>query len=307
MAAALVAAVLWALTGLFVRGLDAVPLGALVWSRFAVSFLLLAPMALAGMGQGDAAGRRGAEADPASSAEEKRGSGLWWRDVGLSSCMTAYYIFATAGFALGPVALTSLVIALTPAVTLAWQLAAGRRIRRREVFGFAVAAAGVALYFGPLLSGTPGFGAAAILAATGAAVVATVVRAGYTILLWRRAERSVPVRSARLNRLTFAVGAVVLTPVFAASAPHTLWSAHAVVLLLVLVVVSTIVPNLLSTWASARIEPTANAIIGMLTPPVAGVLGWVVLDEVLTVVQMAGMALTLVGVGVATLGRVRVR
>ena len=326
-AAALAAAVLWALTGIFVRALDGVPLGALVWARFALSLVLLLPLTLlpGRTGAGDttsagpgAVGTTGLDqlVVPAGPDERADPTGAPapapWRagrlpDLGLAACMTVYYICATAGFALGPVALTALVIALTPTVTLVWQAATTHRVEPRELSGFVIAIVGVALYLGPLLGGTAQFGEAAILGAVGAATVATVVRALYTILVWRRARDGVPVHAQRVNRMTFSLGAVACLPVFALQAPGLAWSARDAGLLAALVVAATIAPNLLNTWASARLAPTANAIIGMLTPPVAGLLGWALLDEPLTGTQAPGMAVALAGVAVATLRWVRPR
>ena len=68
-----------------------------------------------------------------------------------------------------------------------------------------------------------------------------------------------------------------------------------------LVVVATLVPNMLNTWASSRLHPTLNAIVGMLTPPLTGVLGWLWLGESLAGLQWFVMILTLVGLGVSLL------
>lgn len=294
--AALAAAVCWALTGIFVRQLQAMPLGALLWQRFALSLALLLPLTLGRVDRGGAAGAAGSGV-PVPVARRRQ----WWADAGLASCMSVYYICATIGFALGPVAMTSLIIALTPAVTLAWQLAVSRRAAPRELVGFAVALSGVGCYLAPLLAATVGFTHAAVLAAAVAASVATLTRAVYTILLWNRAHSGTPLHAGRVNRMTFSLATMALLPVFVVQVDRVSWSWGQVGALTALVLVATIAPNLLNTWASSRLAPTTNAIIGMLTPPVAGLLGWRLLDESLTGIQWAGMALALVGVAVSTL------
>jgi drug/metabolite transporter (DMT)-like permease len=288
--AAVIAAVCWALTGIFVKEMAGVPLGTLVWQRFVLSLLVLTLLGLRAKGDTP-------EADTSTPHQLRA-------DAGLASCMTAYYICATAGFVLGPVALTSLIIALAPAVTLVWQLVATKRVVPRELIGFGVAVLGVVLYLAPLLSGTGRFGRTAIVVSAGAAMLATISRAVYTILLWHRTRRGIPIHAGRINRTTFLIGALALMPVFVAQAGRLSWSWADLLWLGALVVIATIVPNLLNTWASSRLAPTTNAIVGMLTPPVTGVLGWSLLDEPLTAIQCAGMALTLLGVAISTL-RVR--
>ncbi|WP_161971553.1 DMT family transporter [Acidipropionibacterium jensenii] len=215
--------------------------------------------------------------------------------------MTAYYFFATAGFAVGPVALTSLIIALTPAITLGWQLASTRQVAGRDVLGFAVAIVGVCCYLVPLLSGQQQFSRRDIAIAAVAAGLAALVRALFTVVLWNRSRQRVALHAPRVNRLTFLIGAVLLLPVLlirgagaGASWSHIGW-------LLALVVIATLVPNLLNTWASSRLHPTINAIVGMLTPPLTGVLGWLWLGENLSGLQWLGMALTLVGISLSVL------
>jgi Predicted permease, DMT superfamily len=275
--------------------MNGTPLGALVWQRFALSFILVLPLLHR---QPSHAPTPPAEKSlPRASSTERR---RWWADAGLACCMTTYYICATAGFALGPIALTSLIIALTPAITLAWQLAVDRRVAPRELGGFAVAVVGVAAYFAPLLSGTSGFGRRAVLVATLAATLATVGRAVYMILLWHRASNAIPLHPDRINRMTFAFGTLILLPVFFAQADGVVWSWRQFLTLVGLVVFATLAPNLLNTWASSRIAPGANAIIGMLTPPATGLLGWFFLAESLTATQWLGMALTLFGVAIST-------
>lgn len=304
--AALAAAVLWALTGLFVKGIDHLALPQIIWGRFVLSLLLVLPFAVRSVRARATRARvttaRATRVGGASAREHGSGRALV-TDIGLGACMTAYYVLATVGFAVGPVALTSLIIALAPVLTLVWQGIATGRVRRRELVGFAIAVIGVGAYFVPLSSGAGGFTAAAVLAAAAAAVGATLVKAGYSIGLWTRAGRGEPARADRVNVLTFLLGALVLLPVLPSVSGPTELTAPDLGLLVALALCATVAPNILNTWASTRLAPTPNAMCGMLTPPVAGVAGWVVLGESLTGTQLAGMALALVGVGVCMLRR----
>ena len=296
--AAFAAATCWATTGIFVRQLDSMPLGVQLWLRFAVSLALMLPLTFRQP-------EPHAEPPPPSqikSLKDPVTSGhRWLADAGPASFMSMYYIFATIGFALGPVALTSLIIALTPAVTLAWQLAASHSVATRELLGFSVAVIGVGCYLFPLLSQTTQFTNTSILLAGLAAAAATLVRAVYTILVWNRARAGIAVHARRMNQITFSLAAVALTPLFLTQAGAVSWSWNQLIPLAALVLIATVAPNVLNTWASARLAPTTNAIIGMITPPVTGLLGWFLLGEALNILQWCGLALTLVGVAVSTL------
>lgn len=292
--AALAAAVLWALTGLFVKGIDHLALPQIIWGRFVLSLLLVLPFVVRSVRVRVARGRGAGE------REHTTGRALVV-DIGLGACMTVYYVLATVGFAVGPVALTSLIIALAPVLTLVWQGIATGRVRRRELVGFGIAVIGVGAYFVPLSSGAGQFSTVAVLGATAAAVGATLVKAGYSIGLWTLAGRGEPARSDRVNALTFLLGALALIPVLPTVAGPTQLTAPDLGLLVALALCATVAPNLLNTWASTRLAPTPNAMCGMLTPPVAGVAGWIVLGESLTGLQLAGMALALIGVGVCIL------
>ncbi|WP_257477580.1 DMT family transporter [Acidipropionibacterium jensenii] len=295
--AAIGAGVCWAMTGIFVRRMSAVALPMLVWQRFALSFLAM--LALTRFRRDPVV--PAVDGRPADEAGWPARGRQGWADAGLASCMTAYYIFATTGFALGPVALTSLIIALTPAITMGWQLASSRQVAGRDVLGFAVAIVGVCCYLVPLLSGHQQFPRHAIIIAAVAAGLAALVRALFTIVLWNRALRGVPLHAPRVNRLTFLIGAVLLLPVVLIPGAGGGAAWHHLGWLVALVVVATLVPNLLNTWASSRLHPTLNAIVGMLTPPLTGVLGWLWLGESLAGLQWFGMVLTLVGIGVSVL------
>lgn len=70
---------------------------------------------------------------------------------------------------------------------------------------------------------------------------------------------------------------------------------------------ATIVPTFLLAAALHRISAQANATIAMLSPTVTIALAWVVLDERMTALDLAGAALVFAGVGWMTLGNRRPR
>lgn len=320
MAAAFGAAALWATTGIFVRWLDAVPLGTLIWLRFVLSSAVVVPVTLI-MGRksvrsaharlnGTMMEGSDAESHDAFAGRNFRGMPLKPVEMGLGCLMTVYYILATAGFALGPVALTSLIVAMSPAVTIIWKLIERGHVPRRELIGFAVSVVGVMGYCVPLLKGVGRFGRTAIVIAVVAAIGATLVRALYSIALWRQVGGGHDVNEASVNCVTFLDGVILALPLMLFTHVHlavsgtqrfpvlsgfaSIWAMTGVMVLLVFA--ATILPNLLNTWASTHLEPTANMIIGMVTPPLSGILGWLLLDETLTIMQIIGMIITLLGV-----------
>jgi drug/metabolite transporter (DMT)-like permease len=71
----------------------------------------------------------------------------------------------------------------------------------------------------------------------------------------------------------------------------------------VMAIASTVLPAALLTAAIARIGPGRAATMGMLGPGFASVLGWMILGEPLSAVQLAGGALVVIGVAWAHGGR----
>jgi drug/metabolite transporter (DMT)-like permease len=68
-------------------------------------------------------------------------------------------------------------------------------------------------------------------------------------------------------------------------------------------VVSTVVPVFLTSEALQRVGANTVAIVGALGPVSTIVLGWIGLEETMTSVQIAGVALVLAGVLAVSLRR----
>lgn len=71
-----------------------------------------------------------------------------------------------------------------------------------------------------------------------------------------------------------------------------------------LVVVGTVVPYLAYLMALKHLSATEVTLLGMLEPIGATVLGWLWFDEILSVLQVVGVAAMLVGIGLAQTARV---
>jgi drug/metabolite transporter (DMT)-like permease len=74
-------------------------------------------------------------------------------------------------------------------------------------------------------------------------------------------------------------------------------------LLLWIVVLGTVVPFWLMLGGLQRVGPTRAGLLGTLEPVFAGVIAWIVLDQVLTPVQLLGGTVVLVGVVLAETSR----
>jgi drug/metabolite transporter (DMT)-like permease len=77
------------------------------------------------------------------------------------------------------------------------------------------------------------------------------------------------------------------------------------VILVLIVLVGTVTPYALMVMAVMRIGPTAAGVTGMIEPMVAAILGWVMLGQSLTLIQMAGIGLALAAVVAAETARSR--
>jgi drug/metabolite transporter (DMT)-like permease len=69
------------------------------------------------------------------------------------------------------------------------------------------------------------------------------------------------------------------------------------------VLLGSVAPYLLVSAALKFLPATSTGIIGMVEPVIAGAVAWVVLDEALGAVQLAGAALVLAGVALAETAR----
>ena len=206
----------------------------------------------------------------------------------------------------------ALVGALQPPLTavLAWRLF-GERASRRALVGIGLGVAGVALAVSPLLAGSPGgidptgaVGAADVATAPGAGI-AVVLAATVSIgaitagtLLQRGAVREVPLATASAVQCA---GGVAVTAALALLLGEARFESDATTLLalawavLVLSVGGfTLLIVLVRTGGATR----ASSLM-FLAPPLAAVLAWMLFDDALAPVQLAGFALALVGVTLA--------
>ena len=278
---AVLSAATWSLAGVWVRLLPGVPLATVVAGRLALALLVLAPVVWL---------RRRALGRPGASG---------WA---LAALMAGYYVAAVAAFRLAPVAEATLFVNASPLFAVGWALARREPLTRGQVWGTALALAGVAVIVGPgLLSGVDAdrqrlWGdAVALLAAAG--------MAAYAVAFQRLGDRAPS--PLLVTTLTFVLGAVALAALaggmgavaFAGLDGPAPWGA-----MVGLAVVTTAVPTLAYSTASQRLPAVVTTTVRLLTPAFAAVAAWWALGEVPSAWLLPGGALVVAGLGLSLRG-----
>jgi drug/metabolite transporter (DMT)-like permease len=167
----------------------------------------------------------------------------------------------------------------------------GKRIVRREVVALGLSYAGVALVLSSAFdepnSNLP---LGAVLVFGGAVLYAIYLVAGSQVV-----QRVGSVRFTAYAMLAACVFCIVqflaLRPLSALTLPLPVY-----LLMLGVAVISTVIPSFMVSEALRRIGANHVSLIGGLGPLVAIVLGYIGLDEAMTVLQFCGAALILAGV-----------
>jgi inner membrane transporter RhtA len=159
-------------------------------------------------------------------------------------------------------------------------LAAAMSRRRRDLLAVAAAALGVVLVNGRELSAVNWLG-------VGFAGLAGALWACY-ILLSAETGR----RFAQLDGLALAmvVSTLITAPIGIASAGSQLLHWHSLVIGLAIAVLSSVLPYSLETLALRRMSPAVFGILMSLEPAVGATAGFLILNQRLAVIQLAGMA-----------------
>ncbi|MEZ5456085.1 MAG: DMT family transporter [Lysobacteraceae bacterium] len=196
-----------------------------------------------------------------------------------------------------PVALERIILFLTPTLVMLLGAALmGRRATRREWLAVAVCYAGVVLVF---------LGQASLASSrdlwlgSGLVFAATASYAAYLLLSGKLVQR---VGSLRLVAYAMSVSTLACLLQFAAlrplgslnlALPVHAWSALNALL-------CTVMPVYLTMFAIARIGPAATAQMSFTGPLALLFLGWWLLDEQVTALQLLGSLVVLIGVLVLT-------
>jgi len=171
-----------------------------------------------------------------------------------------------------------------------------KRVTGREVAALALTYAGLALVFARSLGGEHGnFWLGAALAFSASICYALYLVAGTEVI---HRVGSVRFTAYAMSAASAACIAqfLLLRPVSALDLPVPVYG-YAIAM----AVVSTAVPVFMTSEALRRVGANTVAIIGALGPVTTIVFGWLGLEETMTLIQIAGSALVLVGVVVISL------
>jgi drug/metabolite transporter (DMT)-like permease len=200
-----------------------------------------------------------------------------------------------AAFELGLQAtLGALLHSLSPVLTavLAGVLL-GERLTRLQVVGFVVGVAGVVVVLGPDIDRAGGM--AGLLLGVASLACLSLGTLGQRWI----GTRTDPIWSATLQ-CAVCVPPLVVLAVLVEGAPSVTSGVDATVAVLWLAGVNSVLGLLLLGLLVRRGGAGASASVFFLMPPVTAVLAWVLLDERLTGLAVLGLALSTVGVAVAT-------
>lgn len=276
----------WATTGVLVKLIHLGDVSYIVFGRFVVAFAFL-------LGWGIKQGR--AVLFFLNGVRRHGGMVLW-----LAVLMALYYITATWSFIYAPVAMASLIMSLSPSVTVLYKLWRREPVAGRELLGFVLSLLGVGIYLYPRLH-LHGVDMSGLLLGGGLALGTAIVRACYSIILWNNRARINGEDMDGVNLLTYLVAAMAMLPVMGHAPVAPVLNGHNLILLLLLGVVSTALPNVFNNKASVCVSPTVHTIVGMTTPLLGSILAWLVLGEMLTIWTVMAIVVTLAGVCLAAI------
>ncbi len=224
--------------------------------------------------------------------------------------MVFYYVSATYAFYLAPVAVAALMVATAPLFTLVIRLLKKETICRHEIIGFGMAFIGLVVFLG---QSSPPTTADLFNTLTGAllGLLAALLRALYSSVLWSYQQRGHPISTQQSNRDILLLGTLLLIPfvIRAPSAwlifdPLSAWWSN-LLGLLGLAWLATYIPNVLNSMASVAINPTLHNMIGMSTPIAASIMAWVFLGEPQTLLSVAAMLWVLLGISLSMISPTR--
>lgn len=213
-----------------------------------------------------------------------------------------YNVLVPVALTMAPASDGALIVpTMVPVLTALFATAIGERLTRSKVTGFAVSSVGAAL----VILGAQGLGGAVSaerLAADLMSLGGAACWSGYSVVGRIAMRQRSPVA---LVALTATIGAVMLFPLGFLERGYrdvAAWSTAAWLELGYIAVVATIIGFVLYYWAVRRFGAGVGALVGYLVPVAALLLTVAFLGERPQPIQLAGGAVILAGVRIATLG-----
>jgi drug/metabolite transporter (DMT)-like permease len=273
-------AVMWGVTGIFVRLLPPVSPVGITAGRLVGALIVALPIFAF------------------SNAKRSRLKEALKSPVGyvLASLLTGYYLLATAAFQLAPVAEVALLLSTPPLFVLALRRIRGDVPAALELLGAGLAVAGIALILGPRLTLAKHFGNRRLVGDV-LAICAAVLTALYIYLYRQVARNRKALEPTSVTFMTFALGSVGLIAV-GCVVPKTIslevFRDSNLLIFLGLAILCTAIPSF--AFASERLPSVVTATISLLIPVFAGAFAFVMLGEKVPSTAIPGSVLVVSGI-----------
>ena len=280
--AALLTAVMWGLTGIFVRLLPGVSLLAVTTGRLSGSLVVALP--IFAISDARRSSLRLAVKKPVAYA--------------LASLLAGYYLLATAAFQLAPVAEVALLLSTPPLFVLALRRIRGDVPEVLEVLGAGLAVTGIVLILAPTLALTERPVNARLIGDT-LAVCAALLTACYAYLYRQMAKNDAAPEPSGVTFMTFVLGSavmIVLVSLIRTAIPANALRGSNLLWMVALSVLCTAIPSFAFAFASKRLPPVVTATISLLIPLFAGAFAYLILGEKVPSTVIPGSVLVVAGI-----------
>ena len=216
----------------------------------------------------------------------------------LASLLTGYYLLATAAFQLAPVAEVALLLSTPPLFVLALRRVRGDAPTVLELLGAGLAVAGIALILGPRLTVAERFGSRRLLGDV-LAICAAVLTALYVYLYRHLAKTRRAPEPTSVTLMTFVLGSVALAAIGWVVRTTISWEAFSGTRLLIflgLAIFCTAIPSFAFAFASERLPSVVTATISLLIPLFAAAFAFAILGENVSSTAIPGSVLVVAGI-----------
>ena len=280
--AACLTAIMWGLSGIFVRLLPPMSPLAITAARLGGAFIVVLPIC--------------------ATSHERRLSLLeaLQNPLGyvLASLLTGYYLLATAAFQLAHVAEVALLLSTTPLFVLALRRIEGDPPTAPELLGSGLAVVGIALILGSRLSIAEGFGNHRLFGDI-FAICAAMLTALYVYIYRHRTRNRRALEPTSITLMTFALGSIALVAVGCVLPPTICLAPFGganLAILVGLAILCTAIPSFAFAFASERLPAVVTATISLLIPLFAAAFAFVILGERISATVVPGSLLVLAGI-----------
>ena len=222
---------------------------------------------------------------------------LWWVGLGSVAISNGANVWSMQWIASNQSALLNATAVLWIAVLSCFGPRA-HALDRKTVLGLLLGFAGIALVL---------LGTGRVKSAGGQAALLPEIVTLLGVVGWSLATVYLRNSPSRLDLLSFTggqmfIGGVLLTIIGLAigEAPRWHWSSAGLLAFLYMLLLSSVVAYTAFAWLAKNCKPAIVGSYGYVSPSLAALLGWWLLDEQLSTTQLAGMVIMLGGVALAS-------